>query len=81
MVADLFDIVTKFADEEDTVGVIFRKRKNPRDAGEPSGKRRDRRQHPDRRRRNYRPTCTKEGEFAAIDWPPTPPRKNNNHHF
>jgi hypothetical protein len=43
-VADLFDIVTKFADGEDAVGA----RKSSRDAGEPSSERRDWREHPNR---------------------------------
>jgi hypothetical protein len=53
--ADLLDIATKFADWEDAVGAIFRKGKSPRDAGDPSGEKRERREHPDRRQRNHRP--------------------------
>jgi hypothetical protein len=54
-VDDLFDIATKFAVGEDTVGAIFCKGKSLRNAGEPNGERRDRWEHPDRRQRNYRP--------------------------
>jgi hypothetical protein len=81
MVADLFDIATKFADGEYIVGVIFHRGNSLRDAGEPNGERGDRREHPDRRRRNYYPTHTKEGEVTTADQPPMPLAKNNNDHF
>jgi hypothetical protein len=44
-VVDLLDIATKFNDGEDAVGAIFRKGKGPHDAGEPSGEKRERREH------------------------------------
>jgi hypothetical protein len=81
MTVDLFDIAIKFADREDTVGAIFLKGKSKRNAGEPSGEKRDRQEHPDRHRRNYRPTRIEEGEVAAVDRPPRLPTKNNNNHF
>jgi hypothetical protein len=40
--ADLFDIVTKFVDGEDAVGVFFCMEKSLRNASEPNGERRDR---------------------------------------
>jgi hypothetical protein len=65
MATDLFDIAV--ADEEDVVGAIFRKRKNSRDADEPSGETRYQREHPGRRQINHCPTRTEEGEDTVAD--------------
>lgn len=69
---DLLDIATKFANREDAVGAIFHMGKGPRDAGEPSGERREHWEHPDKHRRNHRPRLD-EQEFTTADRPPRPP--------
>jgi hypothetical protein len=60
MAADLLGIVTKFTDQEDLEGAIFRNGKSPRDAGEPSSKKRDRWEHLDRSQRNHCPSRMEE---------------------
>jgi hypothetical protein len=77
---DLLDIAIKFIDGEDVVGAIFRKGKSSRDAGEPIDKKRERREHPDRHRRNHHPWRGEE-EVATADWSPKPPVKNDDDHF
>jgi hypothetical protein len=63
------------------VGAIFRKGESPRDINKPSGEKRGRREHPNRHRRNHRPTCTEEGVVTAADRPRRLPTKNGNDHF
>jgi hypothetical protein len=67
--ADLLDIATKFDDGEDAVGAIFRKGKSSRDVGEPSGEKRERQEHHDRRQRNRHPDAVKKNSPQRISHP------------
>jgi hypothetical protein len=77
---DLLDIATKFVDREDTIGAIFGKGKSSYDADEPSGKKREHREHPDRRQGNHHPQSGEE-EVATMDRPSRPPTKSGGDHF
>jgi hypothetical protein len=49
---NLLDIATKFADTDDAVGAIFRKRKTPHDADDTCGVQKEHQEHPNKRHRS-----------------------------